>query len=233
MTGNLKLRTDIGQTDKYIDYITNTYDIDVDKFSTTTIPLIDKHELENIEWNIGLICGGSGSGKSTILKNQFDKPLPIQYDETKPIISQFPNLNEEEVCDILESVGLSSVPTWLRKPHELSMGEKARLDICWYLINTPNDKLLILDEFTSTINREVAKSLSFALQRYIRKNNLKIVIASCHFDIIEFLQPDWIFNLNKKQNDKVELEYFRYTDSNYSNYPNVNKESILSNEYNI
>lgn len=229
----LNLSTNLTNVDKYVEYIQNTYDINIEKFTKTTIPLIDINELNSIEWNIGLICGGSGTGKSTILRNQFQEPITPKYDMIKPVISQFKELEPEEVCNVLESVGLSSVPVWLRKPHELSMGEKARLDLCWSLIKTPKDRLIVVDEFTSTINREVAKSLAFALQRYVRKNNLKVVIASCHFDIIEFLQPDWIFNLNKKRNDEAELEYIKYTDSNYTNYPNVNPSNILTNEYNI
>lgn len=230
---NITLQTNLTNIDKYVQFIQNTYDINIEQATSISIPLINADELNAIKWNIGLICGGSGTGKSTILKNQFNKPLVPKYDMTKPVISQFDKLEPEEVCNILESVGMSSVPVWLRKPQELSVGEKARLDLCWSLTNTPKDNIIVIDEFTSTINREVAKSLSFALQRYIRNENLKIVISSCHFDIIEFLQPDWIFNLNKRSNDDVELEYIKYSDTSYTDYHNVNPKSILTSTYNI
>jgi len=145
------------------------------------------------------------------------------------VISQFPNLSEEEVCNLLSSMGLSSVPTWLRKPSQLSNGEKSRLDIAKAIYDSQGGTI-VLDEFTSVVNRDVAKSMSFALQRYVRENNLKVVIASCHFDIIEWLQPDYIFNLNHiDANGDVELEKMVYSDDfDYKANYSVREEDILS-----
>ena len=194
--------------------------------------MINEDELSSFDWNIGLICGNSGSGKSTILKHMKDYAniIPV-YDYDKPIVSQFSHLSEEEVCELLSSVGLSSIPIWLNKPNELSNGERTRLDICWILAYS-NGGIIYFDEYTSVVNRECAKSLSFALQRYVRKHNLKIVLASCHFDIIEWLNPDWIYNLNKRNNDSVEIERLVYQDDEeYKHYDNVNKNNILSDKY--
>ena len=33
--------------------------------------------------------------------------------------------------------------------------------------------------------------MSFALQKYIRRTNKRIILASCHYDIMEWLMPDW------------------------------------------
>lgn len=229
----LRLHTDIKEIDKYVQYITESYDLNIERATVIEIPTIPMDELKKISWNIGLVCGGSGTGKTTILAHHFGLPIKPIYDEEKPIISQFEELEPEEVCDVLESVGLSSVPVWLRKPHELSMGEKARLDLCYAIIKSPKDGTIVIDEFTSTINREVAKSLAFALQRYVRQNNLKIVIATCHFDMLNFLQPDWIFNLNKKNNGEAEIEHLNYSDGTYSDYKNVNPNCILSETYQV
>ena len=218
--------------DNYTNYLADKYDLQVTSEHKTTIPMIDETELNSFNWNIGLICGNSGSGKSTILRNltNFKEIIP-SYDMDKPIISQFPDLSEEEVCDLLSSVGLSSVPIWLHKPNELSNGERARLDICWLLANSKN-KTIFCDEFTSVVNRQCAQSLSFALQRYVRKNNLQIILASCHFDIIEWLNPDWIFNLNKQNDGNVEIEHLVYTDdNNYCTYDNTNKDNVLTKKY--
>jgi ABC-type ATPase with predicted acetyltransferase domain len=52
-----------------------------------------------------------------------------------------------------------------------------------------------MDEFTSEVNRETAKSLCVCVSKYIRKKDIKnIVLASCHKDIIPWLQPDWVFD---------------------------------------
>ena len=143
-----------------------------------------------------------------------DFPLPL-----------FPQLSEKEVTELFCSVGLSSVPTWLRKPNELSNGEKARLDLCWLLANYGDNEIILCDEFSSVVNRMAAHSMSYALQRFVRKHNKKIILASCHFDIVEWLRPDWIFNLNKEG----EIERLIYKDDEeYQPYNNINLKDVLS-----
>ncbi len=218
--------------DKYCEYLFNNYDIQNRDITTTEVPIPspeDMKEMNSSHWNIMLICGKSGSGKSTILK-EIGNVKPIEYDYNKAVISQFNGYTEEEVCDLLGGVGLSSVPTWLRKPQELSNGERARLDLCKAIYDAGKGQIIYVDEFTSVVNRDVAKSMSHALQRYIRQKDLKIVIASCHFDIIEWLNPNYIFNLNHKdENGNVELEKLVYTDdAEYKASQYIKDEQILS-----
>lgn len=224
------LESDVS-VDNYTEYICEKFDLQTREHIVTTIPMIDTTELESFEWNIGVICGNSGSGKSTVLSKLGTPTIP-QYDYTKSIVSQFPHMQEQEVIDLLSSVGLSSVPVWLHKPNELSNGERARLDICSILANAQPNSIVFIDEFTSVVNRDCAKSLSFALQRYIRQQNLKIILASCHFDIIEWLNPDWVFNLNKQDNGESEIERLIYTDNEqYELYKRINDKEVLTKEY--
>ena len=210
--------------DKYTEYVYSAYDIQNNEKTITEIPTIPMEELKTFNWNIGVILGNSGSGKSTLLKHIGNLKEPT-YDFSKCIISQFPQLSEKEVTELFCSVGLSSVPTWLRKPNELSNGEKARLDLCWLLVNYGDNEIILCDEFSSVVNRMAAHSMSYALQRYIRKYNKKIILASCHFDIVEWLRPDWIFNLNKEG----EIERLIYKDDEeYQPYNNINLKDVLS-----
>lgn len=228
----IKLNSVINK-DNFTDYVREKYDLKVDNEITTEVPMIDASKLDTFNWNIGVICGNSGSGKSTILKS-LGEPKNAQYDYSKCIISQFQNMSEHDACELLCSVGLSSVPIWLHKPNELSNGEKARLDLCSILANAKNNEIILFDEFSSVVNRPCAKSMSFALQRYIREKNLKIILASCHFDIIEWLNPDWVFNLNKQVNGECEIEKLIYkNDEKYVIYNSINKDSILSKEYQL
>ena len=218
--------------DNFTQYLYDNYDIQNRDITTTEVPLPsheDMEEMNSSHWNIMLICGKSGSGKSTILR-EIGNVKPIEYDYNKAVISQFDGYTEEEVCDLLSGVGLSSVPTWLRKPQELSNGERARLDLCKAIYDAGKGQIIYVDEFTSVVNRDVAKSMSHALQRYIRQKDLKIVIASCHFDIIEWLNPNYIFNLNHKdENGNVELEKIVYTDdAEYKSSQYIKDEQILS-----
>ena len=225
------LRSEI-VNDKYTEYLYKHYDIQTKDYTATDVPLIPQDDWDKMnsgEWNILLICGKSGSGKSTLLK-EIGTPPKLEYDYTKAVVSQFPNLDEEEVCDLLCGVGLSSVPTWLRKPQELSNGERARLDLCMSLYRAREAGIALIDEFSSVVNRDVAKSMSYALQRYVRQKKLKVVICSCHFDIIEWLTPDYSFNLEHKAKDgNVELERLVYADdTDYNVYQSVTWEESLS-----
>ena len=218
--------------DSYCQYLFDNYDIQNREKTVTEVPIPSKEDMEAMnkdDWNILLICGKSGSGKSTILREIYGDVKPIEYDYNKCVISQFPRLSEEEACDLLSSMGLSSVPTWLRKPQELSNGERARLDIAKAIYDA-NGGVVVLDEYTSVVNRTAAKSMSHALQRYVRQKGLKVIIASCHFDIIEWLQCDYMFNLeHRDENGEVEMEKMVYEDSkDYNAYQSTKDIDILT-----
>jgi putative ribosome biogenesis GTPase RsgA len=54
--------------DEYTQYISEAFDLHISDTSKVNIP--NKIDLQRLgDWNIGVICGASGSGKSTILNN--------------------------------------------------------------------------------------------------------------------------------------------------------------------
>ena len=230
---NILLTSKINNSE-YTEYLYEKYDIQNKEETTTIVPMINKDELESFDWNIGIIVGNSGSGKSTILRKLKLGTCEQAYNYTNPIISQFPNKSPEEVCELFFGMGLSSIPTLLRRVGELSNGEFARFELAWKIGTARNGDTIYIDEFTSVVNRDVAKSMSFALQRYIRKHNLHIILASCHFDIIEWLQPDWVFNLNKQKDNECEIERFIYVgEKPYDHYNKLDVKEILSDARNI
>ena len=139
------------------------------------------------EWNIGLIIGGSGSGKSTLLK-EFGESFHPSWDSNKAIISQFEN--SQEATELMYAVGLSSVPTWCKPYQILSNGEKFRADLAASIFDGN-----VIDEFTSVVDRNVAKAASRSLSKYIKQKKIKnLVFATCHKDVIPWLEPDWIID---------------------------------------
>lgn len=179
--------------DKYTEYIYQTFDIQ-DSDKTTTEIVFDLSDINNFDWNVGIILGSSGSGKSSILKSIGDIQ-DFEFDKNKALISNFDFLDPKDASFALTSVGLSSVPTWLRPFHLLSNGEQYRAKLAYLIASSKDGETILIDEYTSVVDRYVAKSMSFAIQKYVRKLGKKIIIASVHYDVLEWLMPDWSVNL--------------------------------------
>lgn len=143
-------------------------------------------------WNVGLIVGPSGSGKTTISQELFPIERPTyKWSKDRTIIDDFPeDMSITEIVELLSRIGFSSPPSWLRPHHVLSNGEQFRVDIARVLA----DKLplTVVDEFSSVVDRTVAKVSSQAIAKTVRYRETKFVAVSCHYDIIDWLQPDWI-----------------------------------------
>jgi len=185
---NIELKTKI-INDKYTEYVYEAFDIQNREETSVSIPM-NLGEAKNFDWNIGVILGGSGSGKTTILKKMGDVKK-VNFDAEKPLISNFDWLEPKDATLVLTSMGLSSVPTWLRPFHTLSNGEQYRATLSYLVASAKDGEVILIDEYTSVVDRDVAKAMSFALQKYIRRENKRIIVASCHYDILEWLMPDW------------------------------------------
>ena len=150
--------------------------------------------LHEKEWNIGLIVGPSGCGKSTIAKELFSDAYVhgFDWDANKALIDSFPeNMSVKQITMLLSSVGFSSPPSWLRPFHVLSNGEQFRATIARALAE--KQEIVVIDEFTSVIDRTVAKIGSTAIAKTVRRSKGKFIAVSCHYDIEEWLEPDWIY----------------------------------------
>lgn len=167
---NIELSSKI-KNDKYTEYIYDAYDIQNKENTSVSIPL-NLGEAKNFNWNIGVIFGGSGSGKTSILK-KLGAIKTVEFDKEKPLISNFDWLEPKDATALLSSMGLSSVPTWLRPFHTLSNGEQYRAILAYLVSSAKEGEVILVDEYTSVVDREVAKAMSFALQKYIRKENKK------------------------------------------------------------
>jgi ABC-type molybdenum transport system ATPase subunit/photorepair protein PhrA len=149
--------------------------------------------INDIDWNVGLIVGPSGSGKSTIAKQVFSKNYGKKFKwPSKSVIDDFPkSLNVNEIARALSSVGFNTIPAWFRPFSALSTGEKFRVELARSFLQLSDP--IVIDEFTSVVDRQVAKIGAYAVQKYIKRNNRKFVGISCHYDIIDWLDPDWLF----------------------------------------
>jgi GNAT superfamily N-acetyltransferase len=86
----------------------------------------------------------------------------------------------------------------VRPWHVLSTGQKFRATLARLLAvpagtcDPPADPI-VFDEFTSVVDRTVAKVGSAALAKTVRARGLRFVAVTCHEDVTDWLQPDWLY----------------------------------------
>ena len=176
-------------------------------------------------FKVGLIVGGSGTGKSSLLKH-FGEISSHTWSPSKAVASQVDPT-------ILMKLGLSSIPSLCRPYHVLSEGEKHRADLASALVNGAQ----VVDEFTSTVHRDLARSICIGLRKYIDKtDDVQITLATCHLDVAEWLEPDWIFNTNtgkltegRLERRPIKLEVYPCTTQMW---PHFSKHHYLTGEIN-
>ena len=171
-------------------------------------------------WQIGLVVGPSGSGKSTIARRTFAAELysGADWPMDLAVVDCFGDLSVRHVVDLFTAVGFGSPPSWVKPYHVLSNGERFRCDLARALavaveggelraegqrlssgplpsaLSTP---LVVFDEFTSVVDRNVAKVCSAAIAKGIRRGHLpcRFVAVTCHYDVAEWLEPDWVLDM--------------------------------------
>lgn len=177
------------------------------------------------EWNIGLIVGRSGTGKSTIANELFKDNIITNFDyNNKSVLDNMPeNIETKDIEKMFYSVGFGSVPSWLKPYKVLSNGEKMRVDLARALLEK---NFIVFDEFTSVVDRQVAQTACIAINKAIKGTNKKFIAVSCHKDIIEWLQPDWIFDTDKMQ-QVFQLAHDQKKDLKLGNVGEMNGENLV------
>jgi GNAT superfamily N-acetyltransferase len=182
------------------------------------------------DWQIGLIVGPSGSGKSTIARHAFGDALVTHFGwpHDKAVVDCFGDLPIKQITGLLTAVGFSSPPSWIKPYEVLSGGEKFRCDLARALALTrsfpampsPALQVVAFDEFTSVVDRNVARIGSAAVAKAIRGGlaRCRFVAVTCHYDVAEWLEPDWIVDMatatctrRRLRRPEIELRIHRAT----------------------
>lgn len=182
----------------------------------SNLPLDENH------WYIGLIVGPSGSGKTTLAREAFPNfqfHQGFDWDNEKAVVDSFAeNIDTKTIVATMNSVGFSSPPHWLKPFSHLSNGQKFRVELARSILE--NTQGAVFDEFTSVVDRDVAKIGSAAISKAIRKRGTPPFVAvSCHYDIIDWLDPDWVFDVGtqrfewrlRRQRPEISINVFRTT----------------------
>ncbi len=170
------------------------------------------------DWRIGLIVGPSGSGKSTLAKRLFGKHLyqRKEWPADRAVIDGLGDLPIKQITGTFTMVGFSSPPSWIKPYQVLSNGEQFRCDLARAISQADAiaDKadsdgtvgqanrgtycgLVAFDEFTSVVDRNVARVISAAIAKGIHHGRIgcRFVAVTCHYDVTQWLQPDWVIDM--------------------------------------
>ena len=161
----------------------------------------NEHFVGDIEipqnWHIGIIVGSSGTGKTTIARELFGEQYVNKFEYThKSVIDDMPQRNMKEIEQMFYAVGFGSVPSWLKPYNVLSNGEKMRVNLARALLEQDQ---VCFDEFTSVVDRQVAETMCIATNKAIKRTGKQFIAVTCHYDVINWLDADWIFDTNKMQ----------------------------------
>ena len=153
------------------------------------------------EWQVGLIVGPSGSGKSTVARQFFSDELygESEWPTDQAVVDCFGDLTIRQITQLLVAVGFSSPPSWVKPYHVLSCGERFRCDLARALSKSyiENRPTVVFDEYTSVVDRNVAKACSTAIAKGIRRGHLpcRFIAVTCHYDVAEWLEADWVLDM--------------------------------------
>lgn len=195
-------------------------------------PISDSAVGNHPSWRIGLIVGPSGSGKSTIARAMFGDRVyrPRDWVQDGAVVDGFGSRPIKEITRLLTAVGLSSPPSWIKPYSVLSNGEQFRCDLARALAggeDSPSSRstscaepapLVAFDEFTSVVDRNVARVVSAAIAKGIRSDQIgcRFVAVTCHYDVTEWLEPDWVidmataqFSRRRLRRPPIQLRIFR------------------------
>lgn len=170
------------------------------------------------DWRVGAVVGPSGSGKSTIVERAF--PGCVHRESDWPIggavVDGFAEGSIRQIVGALTAVGFASPPSWLKPYSVLSTGEKFRCDLARAVLD--GGETVVFDEFTSVVDRTAAKIASAAVSSAVRKARVcrRFVAVACHYDILEWLEPDWVLDMatgelsrRRLRRPGIELAIFR------------------------
>jgi ABC-type ATPase with predicted acetyltransferase domain len=177
---------------------------------TRRFTLYDNLNIHIRPTDIVLITGDSGSGKSALLKAlkadlaeqaQDARDIPVNPDA--PIVETI-GQNTTEAIQTLSYVGLNDAFLFLRPYRELSDGQKHRYQTA--LLAASDKPFWILDEFTSTLDRDTAKILAFNLQRLARRLGKAVIAATTHMDLQKDFAPN--VHIHKRYGKEVTVKYY-------------------------
>jgi ABC-type ATPase with predicted acetyltransferase domain len=175
--------------------------------------IFDNLELEIEQGDVVYITGQSGSGKSILLREiaqryrdegkQVINLDEIVFDNTRSLVDQI-GTDTNDALRLLSIAGLNDAYLFIRKPCELSDGQRYRFRLAKAIES--GAKAWVADEFMAILDRTAAKVIAFSVQKTARRMGVTLVVATTHTDMVEDLNPDLF--IEKRYREKIRIERF-------------------------
>lgn len=201
-----RFSTEVERTDRVLE-IAEAFGLGLDD---KEFVIFDKQEIQIEQGDVVYITGQSGSGKSQALKELKDQMWKaglkvadidkVPLDESKPLINQI-GKDTNDALNYLSIAGLNDAYLFIRKPQELSDGQRYRFRLA--KIIESGAQVWIADEFLAVLDRTTAKVIAFNLQKVARRVGATLMVATTHGDMIEDLAPN--LRITKRYREKVEI----------------------------
>jgi ABC-type ATPase with predicted acetyltransferase domain len=169
----------------------------------------DNLSIEVQPTDVVYITGQSGSGKSLLLRNLIHQmrsegvkiaDLNEVVLEERPVIELVGD-STGAAAEILAKAGISDAWIYIRKPSELSDGQRYRLKLA-IVMNSDAD-IWVADEFGAVLDRVTARIVAFNMAKVARRLGKGLMVATTHTDMVEELAPDLM--ITKRFREKVEV----------------------------
>jgi ABC-type ATPase with predicted acetyltransferase domain len=173
--------------------------------------VFDQQPLDIHQGDVVYVTGQSGSGKSTVLREL--KPMmadagfvvadidAIEFKDC-PLIDQI-GTDTNDALRLLSIAGLNDAYLFIRKPSELSDGQRYRFRLAKLIESKA--QVWVADEFLAVVDRTTAKVIAYNMSRIARKVGATLIVATTHDDLRDDLAPD-VF-INKRYREKIEIAY--------------------------
>lgn len=175
--------------------------------------IFDELELEVKQGDVVYITGQSGSGKSLLLKELEAQMRAqgknvvnldhIELDNSKPLIDQIGH-DTGDALKYLSIAGLNDAFLFVRKPNELSDGQRYRFRLA-KAIESGAD-VWVVDEFMAILDRVAARVIAFSIQKTARNVGATVIVATTHTDMVQDLHPD--LYIEKRYREKLKVESY-------------------------
>jgi ABC-type ATPase with predicted acetyltransferase domain len=172
--------------------------------------IYDHLDIEINQGDIVYITGQSGSGKSLLLRDLASgmreagvsvSDLNEMTLDEKPVI-ELVGETTPRAADLLAKAGISDAWIYIRKPSELSDGQRYRLKLAKVMESGAD--VWIADEFGAVLDRPTAKAVAFSLQKVARRLGKTLIVATTHTDLKDELGPS--LTITKRFRERVQVE---------------------------